>query len=91
MTSAAHMRAMFYSSRTRFHMTHAPMPPPAPPSTCNFKWYKLVIDAVWGGAKGNCALSGVRFHDAQGAIMQVRSVANPKVGRCRLKSAEPGV
>ena len=79
-TTAAHMRAMFYSSHTRLPMTHAPMPPPAPPSMCNFKWYKLVIDEVRGGAQGNnnCALSGVRFHDALGKIIEIRSAANPK-------------
>ena len=79
-TSAAHMRAMFYSSRTRLPMTHAPMPPPAPPSLCHFKWYKLVIHEIRGGAKGttSCALSGVRFHDARGAIMEISSAANPK-------------
>jgi hypothetical protein len=79
-TTAAHMRAMFYSSRGRLAMPPPPAPPPAPPSLCHFKWYKLVIDEVRGGLQGNnnCALSGVRFHDAYGAIMEIQSAANPK-------------
>jgi hypothetical protein len=80
-TTAAHMRAMFYSSDSRFAMPPPPMPPPAPPSLCHFKWYKLVIDEVRGGPHNNnikCALSGVRFHDEHGAIMKIHSAANPK-------------
>jgi hypothetical protein len=90
-TSSAHMRAMFYSSRTRLPRAHYPMPPPAPPSLCHFKWYKLVIDEVRGGAQGNnnCSLSGVRFHDALGEIMGISSADNPKVGRCKLTILNP--
>jgi len=74
------MRGMYYRSRTRLPVTQAPMPPPPPPSMCRFKWYKLVIDEVRAGdhANSTCALSGVRFHDEHGAIMEIQSAANPQ-------------